>query len=243
MPTDVDRLSERANELIARSRAQRPETALDQKQRRRRESEIATRIGRIAAADALIIIGAIVTGFMMQNGIGMGGALLVMALLAVATIVFAVFPTHAAPTPESLAEVPLKALPLTTERWLEAQRPALPAPMRSLVDSIGVRLETLAPQLAMLDEREPAAFEVRKLIGEQLPELVKGYQRVPEPLRTLERNGLTPDQQLARGLQTIDDEIAEMTAQIAQGDLDALATRGRFLEIKYGDDVTPHQLH
>ena len=236
MPTDVDRLSERANELIARSRVQRPETPLDQKQRRRREAEIGSRIGRIAAADGLIIVGAIIAGFVMPSGIGMGGALLVMALLAIATLVFAVFPLSVPPTPESLAEVSLKALPLTTERWLEAQRPALPAPMRSLVDSIGVRLETLSPQLAMLDEREPAAFEVRKLIGEQLPELVKGYQRVPEPLRTLERNGLTPDQQLAQGLQLIDDEIAEMTAQIAQGDLDALATRGRYLQIRYADE-------
>ena len=32
----------------------------------------------------------------------------------------------------------------------------------------------------------------RDLSGEQLPELVKGYQRVPQPLRTVERNGLTP---------------------------------------------------
>jgi hypothetical protein len=78
--------------------------------------------------------------------------------------------------------------------------------------------------------------EVRKLIGEQLPELVKGYSRVPEPLRRVERNGLTPDQQLAQGLQLIDDEIAEMTSQLAQGDLDALATRGRFLQIKYQGD-------
>jgi len=105
MPTDVDRLNERANELIARSRVQRPETPADQKQRRRREAEIAVRIGRIAAADALIIIAAIIAGFMLPSGIGMGGALLVMALLAIATLVFAVFPLSAPPTPESLAEV------------------------------------------------------------------------------------------------------------------------------------------
>ena len=107
--------------------------------------------------------------------------------------------------------------------------------MQSLVDSIGVKLEILTPQLATLDEREPAAAEIRKLIGEQLPELVKGYGRVPAPLRTVERNGLTPDQQLANGLQTIDDEIAEMTEQLARGDLDALATRGRYLQIRYAD--------
>lgn len=236
MGTDVDRIGERVDELIARSRAQRPETAADKRNRRQRETEIGTRIGRIAAADGLIILGAIIAGFMTPAGIGVFGAFIVMILLAIATFTFAVFPLAQAPSLETLSETPLKALPRTTERWLEAQRPALPAPMSSLIDSIGVKLETLAPQLATLDEREPAANEVRKLIGEQLPELVKGYQRVPEPLRGVERHGLTPDQQLAQGLQLIDDEIAEMTEQLAQGDLDALSTRGRYLQIRYKEE-------
>ncbi|MES2443118.1 MAG: hypothetical protein V4574_09835 [Pseudomonadota bacterium] len=236
MPTDVDDQIARTEEFLNRTRDRY--SAVSKRSRRQREAEIFGRLGRIAAVDAAIIIGAIVAGFLMPTGIGMGGALLVMLALIVATAVFAIFPLAAPPTAEALAEVPLKALPLTTERWLDAQRPALPAPVRSLVDSIGVKLETLAPQLATLDEREPAAFEVRKLIGEQLPELLKGYARVPEPLRGVERNGLTPDQQLAQGLQLIDDEIAEMTAQIAQGDLDALATRGRYLEIRYRDETT-----
>ena len=235
--TDVDRLRERADALIDRSRAQRPATAADQKLRRRREAEVMRRVGRIAVADALILVAALVIGFIVP--LGMFGALAVMGLLIAATLFFAIFPRSAPPAAEKLAEVPLRALPQTTERWLEAQRPALPAPVLSLVDSIGVKLETLSPQLAALDERSPAAGEVRKLVGEQLPELVKGYQRVPEPLRRVERNGLTPDQQLAQGLQVIDDEIAEMSAQLAQGDLDLLATRGRYLQIKYqGEDVT-----
>jgi hypothetical protein len=236
MPTDVDRLNQRANELIARSRTQRPETATDQRNRRRREAEIGSRLGRIAIADGLIILGAIVAGMVLPTGIGMMGAFLVMLLLMTATLTFAVFPVAKAPSPEALAETPLRALPNSTERWLESQRRALPAPVSSLIDSIGVKLETLAPQLATLDEREPAAAEVRKLIGEQLPELVRGYQRVPEPLRTVERHGLTPDQQLAQGLQLIDDEIGEMTQQLAQGDLDHLATRGRYLQIRYRDE-------
>ena len=41
---------------------------------------------------------------------------------------------------------------------------------------------------------------------------------------------------VAGGLKLIDEEIAEMTAKLAQGDLDSLATRGRYLEIKYRDD-------
>ncbi|PVX29902.1 hypothetical protein [Sphingomonas pokkalii] len=233
MPSDVDRLLARGEELIERSRA-RTEGALATRTRKRREAEILARLGRIAAADAVIILAAIVIGMFVP--LGMFGALAVMALLILATFVFASLPVTSAPRVEQLVQVPLKALPATTERWLETQRLALPAPARTLVDSIGVKLETLAPQLARLDESSPAANEVRKLIGEQLPELVNGYGRVPAPLRAVPRNGLTPDQQLAQGLQVIDEEIAEMTAQLAQGDLDALATRGHFLQIKYKDD-------
>lgn len=233
MPSDVDRLLARGEELIERSRA-RTEGALATRTRKRREAEILSRLGRIAAADAVILIAAIVIGMFVP--LGMFGALAVMALLILATLVFASMPVTSAPRVEQLVQVPLKALPATTERWLETQRLALPAPARTLVDSIGVKLETLAPQLARLDEASPAANEVRKLIGEQLPELVNGYGRVPEPLRTVPRNGMTPDQQLAQGLQVIDEEIAEMTAQLAQGDLDALATRGTYLQIKYKDD-------
>ncbi|WP_066798703.1 hypothetical protein [Sphingomonas soli] len=233
--TDVDRLSARASELIERTRAQRPATPAEQRMRRRRESEVVRRVARIAIADGAILVGAIVFALAVAP-LGIMGAFLVALLLIAATLLFAVLPAGGAPEVEQLAQVPLKALPRTTEAWLDTQRKALPAPVLGLVDSIGVKLEILAPQLALLDEQSPAAMEVRKLVGEQLPELVKGYARVPEPLRRVERNGLTPDQQLAQGLQVIDDEIAEMSAQLAQGDLDLLATRGRYLQIKYQGD-------
>lgn len=236
MPTDVDRLNARADELIQRSRAQRPDTPADRRSRQHREAEVMRRIGRIAAADGVILVGAIVFALAVAP-LGIMGAMLVAVLMIAATLLFAALPTSAPPTAEKLVEVPLKALPRSTERWLDAQRPALPSPVSSLIDSIGVKLEILAPQLVMLDQQSQAAFEVRKLVGEQLPELVKGYQRVPEPLRGVERNGLTPDQQLAQGLQLIDDEIAEMSNQLAQGDLDHLATRGRYLQIRYADDA------
>jgi hypothetical protein len=233
--TDVDRLSARASELIERTRAQRPATPAEQRMRRRRESEVVRRVGRIAIADGAILAGAIVFGLAVAP-LGAMGAFLVAILLIAATLAFAILPAGGAPEAEQLGQVPLKALPRTTEAWLDTQRKALPAPVLGLVDSIGVKLEVLAPQLAQLDEASPAAMEVRKLIGEQLPELVKGYARVPEPLRRVERGGLTPDQQLAQGLQVIDDEIGEMSTQLAQGDLDLLATRGRYLQIKYQGD-------
>lgn len=234
MVSEVDRQIERSAEVLARSRDRYQSVAT--RSRKRREGEITRRLARIAAADAAIIVIATVIGFI--TPLGLFGALAVMALLIAATVLFAVWPGEPVVRVEALPSAPLAALPVQTERWLEAQRPALPAPAQRLVDDIGVKLEILAPQLAALDEREPAAAEVRKLVGEQLPELVRGYQRVPQPLRGQARNGVTPDAQLVEGLRVIEGEIGEMTAQLAQGDLDQLATRQRFLQIKYqGDEL------
>lgn len=229
--TDVDRQIARAGELLDRTRSERRAMVA----RRRPGMSLARRLALIGWADAAIILVAIAIGWFVP--LGMGGALLV-GLLLIAVTAFLLFATLTPPVRvEQLAQVPLKALPAKTEQWLDTQRKLLPAPAQTLVDGIGVRLETLSPQLASLDEGEPVAIEVRKLIGEQLPELLKGYAKVPPPLRSVARNGKSPDAQLADALRLIDSEIGEMSAQIAQGDLDSLETRGRFLEIKYRDEV------
>jgi hypothetical protein len=194
-----------------------------------RVSDVGQRLTRAAIVDAAIV--GLVVG-----PIGMFGFLLMIVAMVVATMVLLATPAQRAPTFEKLREVDLKALPAQTGRWLNSQRPALPAPAINLVDQIGLKLDALTPQLATLDENEPAAAEIRKLVGEQLPEFIKGYERVPSALRGVERNGKSPDQQLVEGLSVIGREIDEMAAQLAQGDLDALSTRGRYLEIKYQGD-------
>ena len=233
--TDIDRQIARSAELINRVDARSRRSA----RRRHGPNDIGTRVARIAIADGAILLATII--FALAIGpIGLLGAVAVMGLMMATTVALAVFPATPLPTPEKLREVSLKALPQQTERWLDTQRPALPAPAITLIDQIGLRLDTLGPQLAMLGEDEPAAAEVRKLVGEQLPEFIKGYTRVPPELRRVERNGKTPDAQLLDGLRLIENEIGEMTTQLAEGDLDQLATRGRFLEIKYrGDGADP----
>ena len=93
----------------------------------------------------------------------------------------------------------------------------------------------LAPQLQALDENDPAAREVRKLVGEHLPEPINGYKKIPDSLKNNEYAGKTPVQQLVDGLKTIDREIETMTGQISRGELDKLAVRGRYLETRYDD--------
>lgn len=203
--------------------------------RRARENDIARRVTRAVIADGAILA-AVVAFALVIGPIGMFGFLAMVLAMIGATAFFLSMPATPAPTFEKLRAVELKALPAQTGRWLDSQRPALPAPAVTLVDQIGLKLDALAPQLATLDENTPVASEVRKLVGEQLPEFIKGYERVPSALRGVERNGKTPDQQLVEGLRVIGGEIDEMSAQLAQGDLDSLATRGRYLEIKYQGD-------
>ena len=46
----------------------------------------------------------------------------------------------------------------------------------------------------------------------------------------------SPDEQLTDGLRVIEGEIGEMSASLAQGNLDSLATRERYLQIRYRED-------
>ena len=203
---------------------------------RARPRRMARRLAVGTAAEVAIVFAAIVIGLL--HPLGIFGALAVLAVMLAVPVLLLLVPAERAPAPEQLRTSDLKSLPRQTERWLAAQRPALPAPAITLVDQIAVRLDQLAPQLATLDEHAPAAEEVRKLVAEQLPEFVRGYQKVPANLRGVPRNGKTPDAQLVDGLQLIERQIGEVSDQLAQGDLDSLATRGRYLEIKYQGDGT-----
>ena len=236
---EVDAQIERAREVMARiSQDYRGSAQGAVKRVRRQARSVMRRVILIAIGNAAILIAAMVTGLILPGGIGIFGALAAMLLMLAVTLMIALAPAPRAPSPAKLAQVDIKALPGQTERWLEAQRPRLPAPAVTLVDRIGQRLETLSPQLAAVDNDTVEAMEVRRLIGEQLPAFLRDYERVPEPLRRVERNGRTPDAQLVDGLKLIEQEIGDMTQRLAQADLDSLSTRGRYLEMKYREEKT-----
>lgn len=230
---DSGRVLEQAEALLRRVSPEARRLATRARQRRWRAFVRRLKIALFAVVAIAAV--AAVTGLFMPIGVGGFALALIAMAAAAATILF--WPGTPEPTPERLVQSDLKLLPQRTEEWLARQRPALPAPAARLVDGIGLRLEALAPQLQTLDPREPAAAEVRKLIGEELPELIGGYQRVPAALRREGRNGMSPDKQLVEGLGVVDRELARMTEQLASGDLHKLATQGRYLELKYpGED-------
>lgn len=178
-----------------------------------------------------ILIGSMVAGFFIP--LGTTGVMIALGLIVAALLLIVLLPSEPRVRTQALAAAPLTALPLQTEIWLDNQRKALPAPAVTLADSIGVKLETLAPQLERLSEQEPAAQEIRKLLSDHLPELVTGYESIPASLRREERNGRVPEQQLVEGLTVIDGELARISETLASGDIDKLAVQNRFLELKY----------
>jgi hypothetical protein len=238
---DLTRITENiANDMAARAgemlHRHSPEgRRIRQRQRERRRRAIAKVLRRMILAFAAIVAVAVGWGVVI-GPIGIGGLMGAVVAVLLAWVAIISLSTAPEPTPQVLAASDLPLLPQRTEEWLEKQRPALPAPAARLVDGIGLKLEALAPQLAALDPREPAAAEIRKLLCEELPELVDGYRRVPEGLRRESRDGPSPDRQLVDGLAVVDGEIARMTTQLASGDLHRLATQGRYLEIKYRGD-------
>lgn len=217
-------------EAVLRRHSDRGQS-LSTRARQRRNAGLMRKVKYAFWAVLAVLLASTVAGFVMP--LGTTGVMIVLGVMIAALLLIALLPSEPRVRTESLAETELAALPLKTEIWLENQRKALPAPAITLVDSIGVKLEALAPQLERLNPQEPAAQEVRRLLADHLPELVTGYQSIPQPLRREERNGRVPEKQLVDGLSVIDAEITRMSEQLASGDLDKLATQNRFLELKY----------
>lgn len=208
---------------------------LAQRQRQRRNRALMRALGRAIGAIVAITLVAVAWGIFI-GPIGQFGFLAMILAMAIATIVIFAMSHEPEETAQSLVASDITLLPQKTEAWLQRQRTALPAPAQRLADGIGLKLEALAPQLINLDPREPAAAEVRKLLATELPDLIEGYTRVPAGLRADASNGTAPDKQLIEALGVVDSELARMSADLATGDLQKLATQGRYLELKYKDE-------
>jgi hypothetical protein len=178
----------------------------------------------------------VVAAGIVLDGIGFTGLMVAFFAIMVAVFVTATFPRIKVPDRATLTRTQdARQLVARTELWLEAQRPALPPPAAKLVDDIGVQLDALGLQLEHVDAAHPAAAETRKLVGEILPEMVDSYRKIPAHMRKEERTGSTPDQQLVGSLTKISREIDAVTRQLAEGSLDELAIRSRYLDYKFGD--------
>lgn len=185
-------------------------------------------VGFVGILVAMGIAGAIL------NGIGFWGVMISFLLMA---LLFGGVMTQKIKPPK-LPEINkgnVRQMVGRTELWLEHQRHALPPPAAKIVDDMGVQLDALGLQLEGVDQNHPKAREVRQLVGEQLPEMIDSYQKIPAHMRSEERAGSTPDDQLTQSLGNISKEIDSITRQLAEGSLDDLAIKNRYLEYKFGE--------
>lgn len=201
-----------------------------------RRAHIKAKVARIVTVVTLILVAAMVSGLLV-DGIGFAGVMLTGLAVVIAVILLAWFPRLTVPDGDRLNTGSVKALIGNTELWLEAQRPALPAPAAQIVDQLGGQLDALGLQLEGLDDKQPHVADLRKLVGEHLPAAVSAYTAIPRPLRSEPRAGGTPDQQIADSLGRISAEIDHVTRQLAEGQIDKLAVRTKFLDYKYGDSA------
>lgn len=206
-----------------------------------RRNNLKTRIKLIGGSLLAIVFVSMAAGLAI-DGIGFTGIMIAFLAVVACTFLFSNFPKVRVPRRDDLNRGDVRQMVARTELWLEHQRPALPPPAVTLVDKIGVQLDALGLQLEHVDPVHPAAVETRKLIGETLPGMVDAYRRIPAHLRTEQRAGATPNEQLTESLGKISDEIEGVTRQLADGALDDLAIKTRYLEYRYGTAGEPAAL-
>jgi hypothetical protein len=162
------------------------------------------------------------------------GFMATLVATVVAVGVLGVFPKVKVPKRAELTLGNPAQMVARTELWLEAQRPALPPPAQTIVDQLGVQLDALGLQLKTLDAAHPAMGEVRELVGEYIPETIDNYRKIPAHLRGEAHAGKTADERLTESLSKLSGEVDRVTRRLAEGALDDLAIKSRYLEYRYG---------
>jgi uncharacterized membrane protein YbaN (DUF454 family) len=176
------------------------------------------------------IIGAVI------DGIGFFGILAVLFAIPLVLVAAVAFSREKPVCAETIVQSSLPQLASRTRSWIDQQRLALPAPAATLADDIGRKIAALQPQLDTLAANAPEAIELRRLVGEELPQLVEGYKRVPANMRHVDRNGRVADRELIDGMRLLDDEIGDLAQAIASTDMDRLSSHKRYLELRYKGD-------
>jgi hypothetical protein len=191
------------------------------------------RVRNIGLAVVAVWIGAGIIGGII-GGLQFWGLMAAILVTAVVVGVFAQFSKVKVPQRAELRLGNPKQMVARTELWLEAQRPALPPAAQALVDQLGVQLDALGLQLQGLGDNEPAMAEVRELVGEYIPETIDNYRKIPAHLRAEEYAGKTADERLTDSLTKLSGEVDRVTRRLAEGALDDLAIKSRYLEYRYG---------
>lgn len=239
-PRGVDDAIARFDEVMSRidGKAHGAGTAA----RRRHLGRNMRHAGRRAGAMTGMILALVAAtiGFGLSVGpIGIGGLFVVVSLALLLVIGIAAWPAEKAVV-DYRDDMPNKAVVQRLDSYLVRRRAALPALATRRVDAISAQLPLLEARLEQVDMLDPLAQDARRLMGKHLPELIERYQRVPDAFRhERDGDGLTVDERLVAGLEAADAALQDIGTRLTQGDLDAFATQGRFIESRYKDGGLP----
>lgn len=142
-----------------------------------------------------------------------------------------------ASSPVLTAPPPAAERAVSTTHWLERERTRLPLAAQAPLQRVEERAQNLTSQLRGAAEQQSVQVELRRLIDEELAELVYTYQKLPTHLTALASDGReSPDHQLLAGIAIVDRGLLRLQERVAQQDLRALSTQVRYLTLKYAPD-------
>jgi hypothetical protein len=204
------------------------------RERQRWAQSLGKRVTKIGIAIAVLMVATILFGYIV-GPIGMGGLFAVIVATMLMLIFFSVWPKERS-APGLSDNAPTAEIVHRFDSYLVRQRSLLPAPALTRVDAISAKLPLLESRLGQVDLLDPLAQDARRLMGKHLPDLIDRYERVPAAYRQ-ERDGegLTVEERLIAGLDAARSAIDDISGKLAQQDLNAFETQGRFIESRYKD--------
>ncbi|MGF1549122.1 MAG: hypothetical protein ACFBQW_01100 [Sphingomonadaceae bacterium] len=235
----VDRQIQRVEEMFDRIDRRAPATRSHvSKLWSRRIESWGERLKRMGVSLGAVIAAAIAFALIV-GPLQIAGLFVLIALIFFILVFFSVWPTEPRMKPFK-EEMPTGQIVRQLDNYLLRKRAALPPLAARRVDSIHDRLPLLEAKLSEAPALDPLAQDARRLMGRHLPELIERYNRVPAAYRR-ERDdeGLSVEDRLVSGLDAADEALAEIGQKLAQKDVSAFETQGRFIETRYrgGDEV------
>ena len=207
---------------------------------RRREYErvmggVTSKLVRAGVAVGVVSVIAVVVGLFFPLGIF---GFLAAVGIAVGLAAFAA--TRSGTPLPNLADLPAdvsNAIMVSRfDSYLTRVRAHLPQAARNEVDAIHQMLPDFRKSLDRVPNLDPHAQEARRLMSRHLPGLIDRYGHVPVSLRdAVDGEGMSVDERLIDGLRAGRQALEELARDIAQADMNAFETHGRFIASRYGD--------
>lgn len=235
--------TERFDKVIAR--ADRVMAQLDERdgavreaarrERQRLNADLMKRFARVGVAVGVISLITIIVGLI--TPIGMFGFLAAVGVAIGIAALLGFMPSGKGNATAPPADLPNGQMVQRFDSYLYRQRPALPPPARAELDAISRILPSLKQSLERIDDLNPNAQDARRLMSKHLPGLIDRYVNVPPAYRS-QRDGedISVDERLVEGLHAGRDALEEISEKLAQSDVAALETQGRFIKSRYGQE-------